>query len=319
MDFTIAIPTYNGAKRLPAVFQALERQQDISDITWEVLVVDNNSQDETAQVVQQWQGKSLNFPVRYCFEPQQGLAFARKKAINEAKGEWVAFVDDDNWPQQDWLNAAARFRNHSPQLGAFNGKITGAYEVDPPDGFEKIKAFLVIRNHGNQPKKFVPENLDLPPGAGLFVKRSAWIAAANPHPKLIGRVGASMFAGEDGEQLLYLYKSGWEIWYNPNLCISHQIPASRFDRSYLLTLAKGCGLPTFQLLLVLSKSPLETIILFFRTLLGNARRLILHRLKYGNRIDRELVPGFLWAFYWGSFLSPFVKGARLSPIKKEGD
>ena len=176
MDFTIAIPTYNGAKRLPAVFEALEQQQDVWDITWEVLVVDNNSQDETAQVVQQWQGKSSNFPVRYCFEPQQGLAFARRKAINEAKGEWVAFVDDDNWPRKDWLRAAQEFRHHSPKLGAFNGKITGVYEVDPPEGFEKIKAFLAIRNHGNQPKKFVPENLDLPPGAGLFVKRSAWIS-----------------------------------------------------------------------------------------------------------------------------------------------
>jgi glycosyltransferase involved in cell wall biosynthesis len=312
MDFTIAIPTYNGADRLPIVFQSLQKQQVPLGLTWEVLVVDNNSQDNTPILIEELQQKNLGFILRYCREPQQGLAFARIKAINEARGEWVAFVDDDNWPREDWLKSAALFRNHSPKLGAFSGKILGVYEVEPPEDFEKIRSFLAIRDHGSQPKKFIPEHLQLPPGAGLFVKRSAWVAAATSHPKLVGRVGDSMLSGEDGEQLLYLHKSGWEIWYTPSIVIEHYIPKNRLTRDYLFNLAKGSGLATYQLRLILARSPIQAKMLFFRTIAGNLRRLIFHWLKYRQKIDRELVPGFLWAFYYGSFLSPFVKSTKIN-------
>jgi len=220
-------------------------------------------------------------------------------------------------PDPGWLEAAIGFQNFRPRLGAFSGKIRGIYEGEPPPDFDKIKAFLAIRDHGNQPRPFVPEHLQLPPAASLVVRRSAWLESVPAQQRLGGKRSDLFIQGDDYEPLLYLYKANWEIWYTPDLVAFHHIPASRFDRSYLLTLAKGCGLPTFQLLLVLSKSPLETVILFFRTVLGNARRLILHRLNYGNRIDREVVPGCLWAFYYGSFLSPFVKRGSLSPIAKQ--
>ncbi|MFZ9738987.1 MAG: hormogonium polysaccharide biosynthesis glycosyltransferase HpsE [Prochlorotrichaceae cyanobacterium] len=307
MDFTIAIPTYNGAKRLPGLFAALQRQKPVPGIAWEVLVVDNNSQDETAQLLQEWQGKSLGFSIRYCHEPQQGAAFARQRAIRESSGEWVGFLDDDVIPDENWLEAALQFLNDRPRLGAYSGKIRGIYEVPPPEGFDKIKFFLAIRDHGNKPRQFVPEQLQLPPAASLIIRRSAWLESVPLHQKLSGKRPGLFIQGDDYEPLLYLHKAKWEIWYTPDLCVSHHIPASRFDRSYLLTLAKGSGLPIFQLRLVLSNSYLETCILFLRTLFGNGRRLVIHGLKYRNRINQELVPGFLWAFYYGSFLSPFVR------------
>jgi glycosyltransferase involved in cell wall biosynthesis len=314
MDFTIAIPTYNGAKRLPLLLSALDQQKPVPGIQWEVLVVDNNSQDDTARIVQAWQEKQLSYGIRYCHETQQGAAFARQRAIREATGTWVGFLDDDLTPDENWLGAAIRFRDFRPRLGAFSGKIRGVYEIKPPPDFDKIKAFLAIRDHGNKPRPFAPEHLQLPPAASLVVRRSAWLESVPAEQKLTGPIQQRfshkrsnlLIQGEDYESLLYLHRANWEIWYTPDLVASHHIPATRFDRDYLLTLSKACGLPTFQLLLVLSKSPVETILMFFRTLLGNIRRLVLHWLKYGKRIDREVVPGCLWAFYYGSFLSPFV-------------
>jgi glycosyltransferase involved in cell wall biosynthesis len=312
LDFTIAIPTYNGATRITQVLDRLKLQIEVENLTWEVIVIDNNSVDHTAKVVEEYQENWLqNVPLTYYFEPEQGLAFARKRAIQEAQGEWVAFLDDDNWPNSDWLKSAAQFRDYSPRLGAFNGKILGVYEVEPPPGFDQIKGFLAIRDHGNQSQKFIPEHLHLPPGAGLIIRRSAWLTSVPKQQKLTGKLPGLFIQGDDYEPLLYLYKNHWEIWYNPNLIISHHIAAHRFDSAYLLTLAKGCGLPTFELLRVLSKSNLHTYFLLVRTLVGNVRRIIWHWFKYRNQIYTDLIPGFWWEFYWGSFLSPFIKFRKI--------
>lgn len=314
-NITVAIPTYNGAKRIPLVLECLKRQTQLENINWEIIVVDNNSQDNTAEVIKQYQTQwSTQVPLRYCFEPQQGAAFARQKAVKEARGALVGFLDDDNLPEENWLSEAISFSHKYPKAGAFSGRIYGQYETPPPDGFEKIKAFLAIRDHGCKPIKFQPERLNLPPAASLIVRRKAWLESSKQGPKLSGPSrlngnAASFIGGEDYEALLYLHKAGWEIWYAPQLCTHHQIPATRLKKDYLLSLAKGCGLATYQLKCI-SSSPQKSKIVFIKILAGNLKRIILHWLKYRNRIDSELELSVAWEFYWGSFLSPFVNPSR---------
>ena len=106
VEFTVAIPTYNGAARLPLVLERLRSQLNTESFSWEILVIDNNSRDNTAQVVKDYQTDwPTTFPLKYCFEAQQGAAFARKLAVRSAEGEWIAFLDDDNIPASDWLAA----------------------------------------------------------------------------------------------------------------------------------------------------------------------------------------------------------------------
>lgn len=69
LDFTVAIPTYNGASRLAAVLERLRSQVIPAELSWEILVVDNNSSDDTATVVKDYiEGGKINVPLRYCFE-----------------------------------------------------------------------------------------------------------------------------------------------------------------------------------------------------------------------------------------------------------
>jgi glycosyltransferase involved in cell wall biosynthesis len=97
VDFTVAICTYNGEKRLPDVLERLRSQVDTDSITWEILVIDNNSTDKTAKVVGDYQVRwSQPYPLKYCFEAKQGLAFARRCAIREATSDLIGFLDDDN-------------------------------------------------------------------------------------------------------------------------------------------------------------------------------------------------------------------------------
>jgi glycosyltransferase involved in cell wall biosynthesis len=94
MHVTIAIPTYNGADRLPLILERLRSQTATESIQWEILIVDNNSTDDTAAVVQKHQENwPYPYPLKYCFEPEQGAAFARQRAIQEAEGELVGFLD----------------------------------------------------------------------------------------------------------------------------------------------------------------------------------------------------------------------------------
>lgn len=305
VDFTVAIPTYNGAARLPLVLDRLRSQLNTDPITWEILVIDNNSTDNTAQIVKHHQTNwPTAYPLKYCFEAQQGAAFARQLAVRTASGEWIAFLDDDNLPAPDWLAEAHAFSKAYPQAGAYSGQIHGEFEVVPPQNFEKIQAYLAIREHGPEPHRFNPAALILPPAASLMVRKRAWLESVPSHPSLTGKLPGLLVQGEDYEPLLHIHKQGWEIWYAPKIHTYHQIPRQRLERIYLLTLARGCGLATCHLLMV-NAQPWQIPVILIRTLLGNIRRIALQSIKYRGRLKTELIPAFEMAFFWGSLISPF--------------
>ncbi|MGB7443732.1 MAG: hormogonium polysaccharide biosynthesis glycosyltransferase HpsE [Coleofasciculaceae cyanobacterium] len=305
MDFTIAIPTYNGANRLPKLLEKLRQVSLSLPLAWEILVIDNNSSDNTAQLVEEYQSNWLfSVPLRYCFEPEQGAAFARQRAIRVSCGELVGFLDDDVLPASDWIVAAYSFCQANPQAGAVSGIIYGDFEVKPPANFEKIQHFLAIREHGSKAQLFDPDNLRLPPGAALVVRKKAWLESVPPRPTLTGKLPGQMIQGDDYEPLLYMHKAGWQIWYNPAMQTYHQIPHWRLERDYLLSLSRGCGLATYQLRLINAKSQ-EKPLIFTRTVLGNLRRIILHWLKYRGQLKTNLIAAFELEFFRGSLLSPF--------------
>ncbi|NER29506.1 MAG: glycosyltransferase family 2 protein [Symploca sp. SIO1C4] len=321
MDFTVAIPTYNGESRLPVILERLQLSvtilktieqshpdllfANIKPLAWEIIVIDNNSSDHTAQVVKEFQSDWFeSVPLKYFFEPKQGLAFARQRAVKEAQGEFIGFLDDDNLPTVDWVKVAYAFGRTHQNAGAYSGQIHGDFEVPPPDNFHKIQAFLAIREHGYQPYLFEPENLRLPPGAGLVVRKQAWCESIPIRTILSGRVGGKMVAGEDYEVLLHMHRAGWKIWYNPQMHIHHLIPRQRLERNYLLPLARGIGLATCQLRMINSKKWQKPLVLI-RTMLGNLRRVVLHIIKYRWRCKTDLIAAFELEFLLGSVLSPF--------------
>jgi glycosyltransferase involved in cell wall biosynthesis len=270
------------------------------------VVIDNNSSDATEQMVRFYQENwEKPYFLTYYLEPRQGSAFARKRAIKEAKGCYVAFLDDDNIPAPDWIVSIHKFSQDYPHIGAFSGQIHGDYEVEPPENFQKIAAFLAIREHGLHPFRFNPDNLNLPPSAGLVVCKQAWNDAVPNHPQLKGRLGQSMMGGEDYEVLLHLHQAGWEIWYNPQMHINHCIPRHRLEREYLLSLARGVGLATCQLRMINAR-PVDKPVIFARTILGNGRRIVQHQWKYGKQLKHELVPAFELEFYRSSMMSPLI-------------
>lgn len=299
LDFTVVIPVYNGAERVSAVLDRLNIQTGLEAIHWEVVVVDNNSSDDLAEVIQNYQSQwREDVPLRYCFEPRQGLAYARERGIVEAKGAWVGFLDDDNWPEANWVAAAVQFGSAHPQAGAFGGEVKGAFTTDVPAGFDRIKTYLVIRRYGSEPMRFQPKQLRLPAGAGLVVQQAAWRDSVPAQLHCIGG------GGDDYEISLRMHQRGWEIWYCPEMVISHSIPPQRLEPPYLKALAYRYGLCTCELLMLVTPNWQRPLVLS-RSFFGNLKRVIIHGLQHRNQVFNNLAIACYFSFFLGNVVSPF--------------
>jgi glycosyltransferase involved in cell wall biosynthesis len=278
-DVTIVIPTYNGEFRISKVIEYLAAQINVEQLSWEIVVVDNNSCDKTAAIVRSlqkdWTQKdwTKDIPLRYVFEPKQGLAHARQCGVEHARGNLIGFLDDDNWPAPDWVYQVLRFGNEHPQSGAFNGVIEGAFEEKPHDEIKSLMRFLAVRHHGNCSKRFEVNKLELPPGAGLVVRKKAWLDSV---PKKLCNVTRG---GNDYEISIHMAKKGWEIWYNPNMKIKHFIPQKRLKEKYLLEITHLYGIKTCSLMII-SRPYWKKPLIALRCLLGGIKRLILKSLEF---------------------------------------
>lgn len=245
IDFTVAIRTHNSEASLPMVLDKLKTQVGIEEIKWEIIIVDNNSSDQSIEIIHNYQSNwNLSYPLKLYFEPKQGAAFARQKAMKEADGYLVGFLDDDNLPNDDWVSQAYHFGKKYPQAGAYGGQIHPIFEQEPPKNFQSIAVYLAIIQRGNKPFCYNNhKNKVLPPGAGIVINKQVWLETVPEKFFLSGPSGNSLsLKGEDMEFLSYIQNAGWEIWYNPNMNIYHTIPLWRLERNYLISLVKGVGL-----------------------------------------------------------------------------
>lgn len=305
ISFSVAVCTYNGAERVGKVLEYLYAQTGTEKFGWEVIVVNNNSSDQTQEVIQHyqsvWRG---SVPLRYCFEPKQGLAFARQRAVEEARGKLIGFLDDDNLPGTDWVAKAFAFAQSHPKAGAYGSCIVGEFETKPPKNFERIASLLALTNRGDKALFYYPSKKVLPPGAGLVVKKRAWLENVPKSCFLQGRVAGHQLPGEDLEALLYIQRAGWGIWYNPEMTLLHCIPSWRLTPEYLLKLCQNIGLSRFYTRMLSVQKwqrPAATLAYMGRDLFRVSRHLIQHR----NSLDSDLIALCEFKLYLSSLVSPF--------------
>jgi glycosyltransferase involved in cell wall biosynthesis len=313
VDLTVAIPTYNGEKRLPEVLERLRISYEETMLppsgkeffSCEVIVVDNNSTDATAKIIQAYQANwPKSCPLKYCFEPRQGAAFARKRAFEEAKGTLIGFLDDDNIPALDWMVAAYTFAQAHPTAGAYGSQIHGIFEVTPPENFHRLAPFLALTDRGSNPLRYEPQKKVLPPSAGLVVRKQAWVDSVPSKLVLTGRTSNSMVTSEDLEMLSYIQAKGWEIWYNPAMKIDHKIPHWRLKREYLIPFFQGIGLSRY-VTRMLSVKPWQRPVATLAYMANDLRKIAFHLLKYGSSVQSDLIAACEMQLFLSSLVSPF--------------
>lgn len=305
LDLTVAIPTFNGADRIPQVLNRLIDQTGIDNLIWEILIIDNNSKDHIFEVIATYQANWKDQPtLRYCVEPNQGSGFARDRAVQEAQSPLIAFLDDDNLPERNWISEAYDFAYKHPKAGAWASQIHGDFEGELPPNFERIQSFFAITQRGQQASLYNSWQRVLPPSAGLVVRREAWLNSIPVNGSILkGRRTNNMLAGADTEMLGYIQQSGWEIWYNPSMEIVHKITHNRLEKKYLLEFFCGIGLGRYvtRMLHVKSKWNFFWVIAYT---INDLRKVMFHLLRHGLHIKTDVVAACELALYTSSLISP---------------
>ena len=309
-DFTVVIATYNGAQRIGAVLDHLRCQIDVSDLVWEVIVVDNNSTDDTKEVIQRYQASwPKAVPLRYEFEAQQGAGYARHHGTKVARSPLIGYLDDDNLPWINWVRSAYCFGQQNPSIGVFGSRIRGRFATAPPANFERIAALLALTDRGDQPIPYKPEAKVLPPGAGLVVRRQAWLDNV-PEARTLAEKFGEREAGEDLEVVLRIQQAGWPVWYNACMLMYHDIPDHRLTRKYLVTLCRGIGLSRYHTRM-LSFVPWKRPFMVLPYALNDVKKILRHVLRYRHQVATDTVTACELMLYVASLVSPLHSWYRL--------
>jgi hypothetical protein len=113
-----------------------------------------------------------------------------------------------------------------------------------------------------------------------------------------------MLTSEDLEMLSYIQKSGWEVWYNPEMEIYHKIPTSRLQKDYLIPFFRGIGLSRCVTRMVNTKQIYRPFALL-SYMINDMRKIVLHLLKYRTKLKQDLVAACEMELFLSSFISPF--------------
>ncbi|WP_027092723.1 glycosyltransferase [Cohnella thermotolerans] len=228
MRASVVICTYNRAADLRDALMSLLPQRFRGE--FEVIVVDNGSTDATAQTVLDFR-RTVRFPVRYIFEERLGLSVARNRAIREAQGEYILFLDDDAVASDDWIGGIVSLFDRDPRIGCVGGKIEPVWEGDAPHWLppENRTLYTILDYADDIVEMREPA---IPFGANVAFRKSVFEAVGLFREDL-GRVGSNLLSSEEGE-LIERIRTRYSVYYTPYASVLHKIPRSRISKRWLL-------------------------------------------------------------------------------------
>lgn len=240
LGVSIITVSYNGAKRLPETIKHIKEQVVDANIPWEVIMVDNASDDNTFEVMSN--NGDITIPWKTLSQPRKGVVYARLLGIETAKYEFLLFVDDDNWMEPYWVQRVHEIFLAHPKIGMFAGYNEGVCEVPPPPWFEPYKVAYAIGSQGNGTSD-ITKSRGYVWGAGMAFRKSIYslVKQCGFKPILTGGVGKKLSRGEDSE-LCYAYiAAGYQIWYFEDMKLRHYMPETRLRWTYIVALCRGFG------------------------------------------------------------------------------
>ena len=229
-ELSVVVCTYNRARLLAGVLEAL-RGQTLDPLRYEIVVIDNNSTDDTRRVVE-------TFPhVRYAFEATQGIAHARNRGWREARGRYVGYVDDDCRPPAQWLATATRLIERvAPNV--VGGPYLPLYDAPVPRWLKDSHVSFVP---GHDAGFLKPEQYTALIGGNVFVRREVFEAVEGFDPRL-GHVGTTIAYGEETAFFRNVSdRFPGSLYYDPALYVHHLVRTERLTLSYNVRAAFAAG------------------------------------------------------------------------------
>ena len=231
LSATVLICSYNRAALLRETLDSLRGIR--SARRWDVIVVDNNSSDDTRQVVTEM-ASLFPVPLEYVFEGRQGKSYALNTGIERARGEVLVFTDDDVRVVPRWLDEACAALDIDPGIDYTGGPVRPLWDATPPAWLDQTRSdlwgTLAILDYGDAPFIF-EARWRVPVGANMAVRRTLFERLGGFHPSL-GRRGRSLLGQEQAEFFARGRAAGVRGIYVPQMEVFHHVPASRLTKRY---------------------------------------------------------------------------------------
>jgi glycosyltransferase involved in cell wall biosynthesis len=268
MKLSVIIPTHNPHRgRLVRTLEGL-RGQTLDKALWELLLIDNASQDpESIRALDlTWHPQA-----RIIREETLGLTAARLRGFSESSGEVIVLVDDDNILARNYLELVVAAFASDPSLGATGGRSFPDYESPPPAWLSPFEGLLALRDPGDTPSRAAwsdgsPHTYPLcaPIGAGMALRRSGAVAYAkalnkDSRRRRFDRTGTQLTSGGDNDLVMTILETGLAVSYLPALELKHIIPEGRLQTKYLGALNRAIARSWIRVLALHGIQPWQPI------------------------------------------------------------
>jgi glucosyl-dolichyl phosphate glucuronosyltransferase len=227
----VVLCTYNRAQSLGKTIESVVTQTMPLSLEWELVVVDNNSQDETRHVVEDFQRRYPN-RIRYLFEAQQGISYARNTGVHAGRGDVLAFIDDDETADPGWLQNLTANLFGGEWLGA-GGRVVPQWNGYRPRWVSSKNSFICGPLAMFEPDSEGVELAEPPFGANMAFRREVFDLYGGFRTDL-GRSGKGLLSGEDTEFGRRVMAAGARLRYEPTAATHHPVDKARVNKKYFL-------------------------------------------------------------------------------------
>lgn len=233
MQISIILCTYNRCSSLAKALESVAASQMPESAEWQVLVVDNNSKDETRRVAETFCRRDAKH-FRYVFESQQGKSFALNRGIRESSGDVLAFIDDDITVEPTWLAELTKPLS-DPQWAGTGGRVYLPKNFSPPswmavEGNHSLVSILAQFDLGTEAKP-----LSMPPIGNNMAFRKQVFEKYGGFRTDLGPMPGSEIRYEDTEFGTRVMKAGERILYVPGAVVHHAVEERRLRKGYFLS------------------------------------------------------------------------------------
>ncbi len=229
MRYSVIICTHNRGPVLGRALAAVLGMESPADGGWEVVVVDNRSTDGTADLVRKVAAEAP-VPVRSVYEDRLGHSRALNAGVRAARGEVLAFTDDDALPAPRWLATIGEAMAEYRADWVF-GPIDPVWPAGEPDWFhEVLRPYFAVLDYG--PKPFVVESDDRPFYGVNHACRRAALGRLGGYAEHLGGIGAVGGIGNDEDLFRRGRRAGLKFVYHPEVRVGHLIAPRRCDRGF---------------------------------------------------------------------------------------
>lgn len=239
MRFSFITCTYNRDKYIGQTLQSV-CDQKYPDNNYEIIVIDNNSTDNTASICEEFRAEYPNKNFRYFKEMNQGLSFALNRGIKEAQGEYLIFVDDDETIIPEHLERVDNHLKIYPEAVLCGTPVIPVYEIPEPKWMSRFTQRLIggYFDQGKEVKILEAKNY---PGTGhTIIKKELYERYGNYNTEL-GRKGTSLIGAEDKDMFNRLKNNNIVCYYLPDIPIYHHIPPNKMTDEFFHKLTYSIG------------------------------------------------------------------------------